>query len=82
MAAEVAGRRRHFAGWAVRGGALPCCCGGAAKSLRILICSLQTNNSELPMRRLPSRGCVFAMPFPVLKASLGQPRLIALNGAV
>ena len=82
MAAQVAGRRRHlwlavlcrqwFVYAATRG----------AKGLRILICSLQTNTSELPMRRLPSRGCVFAMPFAVLKASLGQPRLIALNGAV
>ena len=59
MAAEVAGRRRHLAGWAVRGGALPCWCGGAAKSLRILICSLQTNNSELPMRRfVPCRAAI------------------------
>ena len=81
MAAQVAGRRRHpLAGWLLRGGILLRPRG--AKSLRILICFLQTNTSELPMRRLPSRGCVFAMPFAVLKASLGQPRLIALNGAV
>ena len=53
-------------------------CGRGAKGLRILICSLQTNTSELPMRRLPSRGCVFAMP---LGCGQSQPWAAAANCA-
>ena len=56
MAAQVAGRRRHL----LAGCARSYCCAASsrAKRLRILICSLQTDNSELPMHRLwpPSRG--------------------------
>ena len=68
MAAQVAGRRRHPLWLAAEGlrSSLRTCC---AKSLRILICSLQTDNSELPMRAVKrsSRGFAMPMPLAVLK---------------
>ena len=60
MAAQVAGRRRHPpAGCAVGYSAV--LRSRRAKSLRILICSLQTDNSELPMLACARRGGLFAM---------------------
>ena len=75
MAAQVAGRRRHFAGWAVEGGCSPLLLRWRCKSLRILICSLQTNNSELPMRRFEPRRAAICNGFgPVSKPALLERR--------